>query len=157
MSVSQALRCHQEKMSLNLTVLANSALHPTRRAVYQIRELWIKENHGTLGGENMFAAIDKYAAANPNSKIEYKCHGEKFAIVLVSEFMLRIHQEFREAGEVVFVDTTSHLDQLNTALTPLLCAGPAGALPLGVIFTSSQDEESYTIGNVAFYCAVQVH
>ncbi|XP_050703227.1 uncharacterized protein LOC126988878 [Eriocheir sinensis] len=94
----------------------------------------------------MFASIENYAATSKASKIEYKTDGEKFAVVLVTEFMGRIHEKCREAGEVVFVDTTSHLDQLNTAVTPFLCAGPAGALPLGVIFTSSQDEESYTAG-----------
>lgn len=66
--------------------------------------------------------------------------------------MFRIHKEFREAGEVVFVGTTSHLDQLNTAVTLLLCAGPAGALPLGVVFTSSQDETSYATGTVVMRC-----
>lgn len=60
--------------------------------------------------------------------------------------MSKIHQEFWESREVVFVDTTSHVDQINTALTPLLCASPVGALPLGVIFTSSQEETSYTKG-----------
>ena len=65
-------------------------------------------------------------------------------MVLVTVFMLKVQQKFREAGEVVLVDTTSHLDQLSTTVTPILCSGPAGALPLGVIFTSSQDEESYT-------------
>jgi len=66
--------------------------------------------------------------------------------------MFCVHKEFREAGEIVFVDTTSHLDQLNTAVTPLLYAGTAGALPPGVVFTSSQDEASYTTGTAAMRC-----
>lgn len=48
----------------------------------------------------------------------------------------------------MFVDTTYHVEQINTVLTPLLCASPVGALPLGVIFTSSQEETSYTKGKV---------
>ncbi|KAK4320926.1 hypothetical protein Pmani_008243 [Petrolisthes manimaculis] len=35
----------------------------------------------------------------------------------------------REAGEIVFVDGTACIDQLNTSLIPFLCTGPAGAAP----------------------------
>ncbi|KAK4327495.1 hypothetical protein Pmani_002051 [Petrolisthes manimaculis] len=52
----------------------------------------------------------------------------------------------REAGEMVFVDATGCVDQLNTAVIPFLCAGPAGAVPLAVLFTSSQDEVTLTKG-----------
>ena len=60
--------------------------------------------------------------------------------------MRRAHQFLRESGEVVFVDSTSNCDRLNMAVTPLLCQSPAGSVPLGVIFTSSQDEIAYTKG-----------
>ncbi|KAG0730309.1 hypothetical protein GWK47_028495 [Chionoecetes opilio] len=52
------------------------------------------------------------------------------------------------------------VDQLNTAVIPLLCSGPVGALPLAVLFTSSLDEATLTkgfcmikdcLGPVAFY------
>ncbi|XP_066958964.1 uncharacterized protein [Macrobrachium rosenbergii] len=146
MTVPQAIRFHQEKLNFNLSDLANAAVNPKSRSVYYMREKWLKNNYGTLGGGDMFSAIKKYADANPLSKIKYEHTGERFTLVLITDFMSTVHREFREAGEVIFVDTTSHFDQLNTAVTPLLCAGPAGALPLGVIFTSSQDEASYTAG-----------
>lgn len=56
------------------------------------------------------------------------------------------HTTLREAGEVVFVDATGCVDQLNTSVTPFLCAGPAGAGPLAVLFASSQDEVTLTKG-----------
>ena len=96
----------------------------------------------------MFSAIKKYAENNPTSKIAWDEDGNRFVVVLATEFMLRVHKEFREAGEVVFVDTTSHVDQINRAVTPLLCASLAGAMPLGVVFSSSQDEMSYTKGMI---------
>lgn len=64
--------------------------------------------------------------------------------MLVIEFMLRVDKKLRESCEVVFVDTTSHVNHLNTAVPLLMCAGPAGVGPLGVVFTSSQEETSYT-------------
>lgn len=60
--------------------------------------------------------------------------------------MKRAHRQLREAREVVFVDATTCVDQLNTAVIPLLCAGPAGAVPLAVLFVSSQDEATLTKG-----------
>lgn len=67
-----------------------------------MKELWLQNNQG---GEDMLSAIEKYAASNTNSKIQYEVNGEIFTFVLVTEFMFRAHKEFREAGEIVFVDT----------------------------------------------------
>lgn len=151
MTTAQAVRFHQDKLDFSILDMANNSINPKPRAVSYLRELWLKDNHGTLGGETMFSSIQKYAESNPNSHIEFENDENGFVIVLVTEFMFKIHHEFRESGEVIFVDTTSHVDQLNTALTPLLCASPIGGLPLGVIFTSSQAETSYTKGK--FYWA----
>ncbi|KAK3878339.1 hypothetical protein Pcinc_016923 [Petrolisthes cinctipes] len=79
--------------------------------------------------------------------MELEVHdGGNFVIDLVTDLMMRCHQELKASSEVVFVDTTSRMDQLNTAVTPLLCAGPVGVVPLGIIFSSSQDEISYKRG-----------
>lgn len=145
MTTAQACRFHESKLDLNLTVMANNAINPSRRAVAYLRDLWLSKNHGSVGGTAMFAAIRKYAQET-DSRIEIVTNGESFVVVLVTEFMLRIHKELREASKVVFVDSTSHVDQLNTAVTPFMCAGPAGSLPLGVVFASSQEEASYTAG-----------
>ena len=67
--------------------------------------------------------------------------------------MKRAHA-LREAGEVVFADATASVDRLNTATVPLLCSGPADALPLGVVFTSSQDEAHLTTGNSVLLCVL---
>lgn len=56
-----------------------------------MRELWLQNNHGTLGGGDMFSAIEKYAASNTPSKIQYEVNGDRFTVVLVTEFMLTVH------------------------------------------------------------------
>ena len=145
MTTAQASRFHEDNLEFNLVELANNATNPSKRAISYLREKWIKENHGSFGGEDMYSAIQKYAS-NSESTIKVECEGHSFAIVVITPFMKRIHKAFQESKEVVFVDTTSHVDHLNTAVTPLLCAGPAGAAPLGIILTSSQDEKSYVSG-----------
>ena len=146
MTPAQAIQHHQEKLNLNLASLANNSINPGARSVYYHSDVWMTDNYGAVGGNDMFSAIRKYAESNPDSIIEVEENEDKFVAVLVTPCMHRIHKEFREACEVVFVDTTSHVDSINTCATPLLCVGPTGAAPLGIIFASSQDEASYTAG-----------
>lgn len=146
MTPPQAIRFHQDKLQLDLSLIANGAKNPGAKTVYYLRELWLKQNHGSVGGNSMFQCIKDYSGKNPKCNILLEGDDKSFTAVLVTEFMLRVHKEFRESCEVVFVDTTSHVDQLNTAVTVLLCAGPAGAAPLGLIFSSSQDEAGYHAG-----------
>ncbi|XP_050732621.1 uncharacterized protein LOC127006592 isoform X2 [Eriocheir sinensis] len=145
MTTAQACRFHEEKLDLNLTLMANNAINPSRRAVAHLRGVWLSENLGSVDSTAMFTALRKYAQET-DSRIEMVTEGEKIVVVLVTEFMLRIHKELREASEVVLVDTRSHVDQLNMAVTPFMCNGPAGPVPLGIVFTSSQEEASYTAG-----------
>ncbi|KAG0718594.1 hypothetical protein GWK47_052130 [Chionoecetes opilio] len=146
MTMAQASRYHQDKLNVNLDDLANRSINPTRRSVTYLHDSWRAKYHGSVGGESMLSSIKRYAEANTSSKIGIGMHGDHFVVVLVTEFMLRVHEQLREASEVVLVDTTSRVDQSSTAVMPLLCAGPAGALPLGVMFASSQDEKSYATG-----------
>ena len=112
----------------------------------------MKDNNGEIGGDSMFSAIKSYAERNPNSTIVVEEIGDaKFVAVLVTEYMMRIHRQLKSSSEVVFVDTTSHVDRMNTCVTPFLCVGPVGAAPLGVVFSSSQDEASYTAGKRSPY------
>lgn len=145
MTVPQARQIHQERKALELCDMANNSINPKPRVVSYLREVWLADNHGSLRETDMFSAIKRYAENHPTSKIAWDEVDNKFVVVLATEFMLRVHKEFKEAGEVVFVETTHHVNQINTAVISLLCASPAGAMPLGVIL-SSQDEMSYTKG-----------
>ncbi|XP_066947909.1 uncharacterized protein [Macrobrachium rosenbergii] len=52
MTVPQAIRFHREKLNFNLSDLANAAVNPKPRSVYYMREKWLKNNYGTLGGRD---------------------------------------------------------------------------------------------------------
>lgn len=149
MSAPQAARYHKDKLEiLNVHGVSNNSVNPKYRAIVYMRDNWLKENPCRVEEEeeDMFAAIRKYASENSGCRIELETCGDRYTAVLVTDFMLRVHKEFREAGEVVFVDTTCRKDKKHTSVTPLLCTGPAGTAPLGIIFSSSQDEYSYTTG-----------
>ncbi|XP_042857647.1 uncharacterized protein LOC122243953 isoform X2 [Penaeus japonicus] len=146
MTAAQVSRFHEDKTNLSVSDMGYGSLNPTISAISFVYNLWLQERQSNAVDLNMSSAIKKYAMENPTSKIELEVSENGFTAVLVTEFMLRVHKELKEAGDMVFVDTTCHRNQVNTVVTSLLCAGPAGAAPLGVIFTSSQEEGSYVAG-----------
>lgn len=149
MTPTQAHWHHVRKMDLcnDLYGQADHTFNPSRRSVQYMWEAWRKQEHGGLNTISMFEAIEKYAQANPDIIVKVEHSGNSFCIVLITPFMMRAHKELKEAAEVVFVDATGCVDQLNTAVIPFLCAGPAGAVPLALMFTSSQAEATLTKGS----------
>lgn len=149
MTPAQAYRHHILKMDLSddLYDQANKSINPSPKSVEYMWTVWRQSEHGGLNTPSMFEAIRKYADDHPELILRSNHENDKFCVILVTPFMVRAHRQLREAGEVVFVDATGCVDQLNTAVIPFLCAGPAGAVPLAVVFTSSQDEATLTKGN----------
>lgn len=147
MTTAQAHRHHLMKMDLSndLCRQANRAVNPSPRAIEYMRSSWLKERSGR-NTPSMFELITKYGTDNPEITLTVSNHNDCFCVVVITPFMKRAHKELREAGEEVFVDVTSCVNQLNTSVIPFICAGPAGAVPLAMLFTSSQDEATLTKG-----------
>lgn len=154
MTVPQAGRHHVLKLGLcdDLYRQANHGINPSARAIQHIRKQWLSEHHGGLDNLSMADSINRYAANNPDVTILQSIDETRFSAVLVTLFMRRVHTNFREAGEIVFVDATGCIDQLNTSLIPFLCAGPAGAAPLALLFTSSGEVTLKKGEPVIFLC-----
>ncbi len=60
--------------------------------------------------------------------------------------MARVHETVCQAGEMTFCDCTSSLDRFNTALSVLSTAHCASGMPLGVILSSDEREETLAKG-----------
>ncbi len=60
--------------------------------------------------------------------------------------MARVHQHIQQAGEMVFCDATSSLDRLNSSLFIISTSSAAGGLPLGVMITSDEQEDTVRQG-----------
>ena len=94
----------------------------------------------------MCSAITKYAESS-DSEMQLRQTGNNssdFVCAAVTPVMKRVHGSLKQAAEMLFCDTTSHLDQTSTSLTVLLCGSPIGALPLGAIVSSNQSETAFT-------------
>lgn len=74
--------------------------------------------------------------------------GKDMGIAIVTPLMMRVHALVPQAAEIIFVDTTSHVDLLNTSVTVMLTWCSTGALPLGVLLTDCQTERAYKQGTI---------
>jgi len=69
---------------------------------------------------------------------------EPFALSVVTPLMQRCLKSFAAHSAMsFFIDTSASCDQVNTALTLVLVATKAGAVPVGVSLHASQSEASY--------------
>ncbi len=85
--------------------------------------------------------------SNRCKKKRAKLKREQPMIVAVrTPLMARVHQNIQQAGEMVFSDATSSLDRLNSSLFIISMSSAAGGLPLGVMITSDEQEDTVRQG-----------
>ena len=58
--------------------------------------------------------------------------------------MKRVHEHFRQSGEIIYCDATTSLDRFNCPTLLLSTSTPTGAIPLGVVITSTESESALT-------------
>lgn len=58
----------------------------------------------------------------------------------------RVHKHVCQAGELLFCDSTSSMDRFNTSILLLSTHSAASGIPLGVILTSDEREETIQAG-----------
>ena len=149
-----ALRHYQLKYKLQKDVtlpIADRRINPTLSTIRNLRLRWMEKHHGKYYDVSVIETIQKVQERMPHHNIAYEENEKGLVVVLVTDYMLRVHKEMKLSSEVMFVDTTSNVDQTNCSLTILGCASPAGGLPLGVIITSTQTKEDYVKGKEIIY------
>ena len=82
--------------------------------------------------------LEKYASVE-------QVEGETI-IVIVDPFMRRVHKYVPQSGDLLLMDATSNLDRSDTKLFHLMTPAAVGALPLGTIITSREDEKTILKG-----------
>ena len=78
----------------------------------------------------------------PKKKRRKKERERPMIITVYTPLMSRVHEHIQQAGEMIFCDSTSTLDRFNTSLFIISTSHPAGGLPLAVIITSDEQEET---------------
>ena len=60
--------------------------------------------------------------------------------------MNRVHKEVQQSGEMVFVDATSYTEEHNLKVFLMCTNNVSGALPLGILITSDEQERTLKQG-----------
>lgn len=67
---------------------------------------------------------------------------QPFILALCTPLMARVHKYVAQSAELIFCDSTSSLDRYNVSFFILSTAHPAGGLPLGIVITSDEKEDT---------------
>ncbi|KAK3915750.1 Protein melted [Frankliniella fusca] len=155
-SPSSALALHKYDIQVNnpenwFEILADGAACPNLQWCFHLYRTTYKKVYGEPSGKEMvkalFAAVEKY-----NGECGSKCAASKIfdeddlIVVICSPLMKRVHQYLKSSGEINFLDSGGSMDRHNTRIFTFLAPIVAGALPLGIIMTSSESEDAVTEG-----------
>lgn len=111
-------------------------------------KLFRKESHNHYGPqtrEEMIEALRKFCAAY-NAEMQEECckveflNGRDLIVAVCSPLMKSVHRLLRSSGEIMFSDSTGTMDVVNSRAFLLQAPSIAGALPLGIIVFSSEDQ-----------------
>jgi len=155
-SPSSALSTRQYDLQIQnpdnwFEILADGALCPNLQWCYYLYRSEFEKNYGPASGpgmvESLTSAIEKYNEECGSACAVAKTFEESDLIVAIcSPLMKRVHQHLKASGEINFMDAGGSMDRHNSRVFTLLAPSVAGALPLGLIITSSESEPVITEG-----------
>jgi len=136
------------KADMSPQQIANRSILPSLNTAYYEYGKYTTKRYGDLGGESMFEAIEKLQIKYPGTTIllQRPTADMPFCLFVQTPLMLRVLQTVEQASEIVFMDSTTNLDQLNTSLTTFHTWTPAGAVPIGLAMTATQTIRDYVQG-----------
>ena len=65
-----------------------------------------------------------------------------FGVAIVTPLMARVHRHIKHAGELVFLDATSNVDEHNLKLFLMATHSPCGGLTLGIFLCNDEQQET---------------
>ena len=162
-TIMLSIQCEGDEKDLE-QVHADRSINPLSKDIDYLFAKWRRERHGSTNGESMFekleekvrvyneenrqeggqALVQRYVSTHEKETTWFSEGGQPLVLAICTPIMARAHQMLRQAGELVYVDSTSSLDRYNCPTFMISTCTPAGGLPLGVVITSGEDEASIT-------------
>lgn len=78
----------------------------------------------------------------PKAKRPKRERHEPLILALCTPLMARVHTTVPQSAEIMFCDSTSSLDRFNMSLFILSTCHPVGRIPLGILMTSDEKEQT---------------
>ena len=82
----------------------------------------------------------------PPKKRKRESTSKPLVLAICTPLMARAHEHVCQAGELLFCDSTSSMDRFNTSVFVLSTHSVASGIPLGVLLTSDEREETIQTG-----------
>ena len=108
------------------------------------------EKHASMGGKALLQwyetdddkDMDSESECIPKKKKKREIPKKPLILVLLTPLIAHAHQETQQASEIVFCDSTTSLDRVNTFIFILSTASTASGIPLAIILTSDERENT---------------
>ncbi|KAK3932908.1 Hydroxylamine reductase [Frankliniella fusca] len=149
-SPSSALKTHLYDIRVQypdnwFEIMADTSECPSQRWCYHQYYKQFQKAYGAPDGEAMLTslseAIEKYNKECGSTCAAMKRLGNDLIVVLCSPLMKRVHEKLKSSEEMGFLDSGGCMDRQNTRIFTFLAPSVAGALPTGIIMTSSESED----------------
>ena len=131
---------------------ANRAVMPRKRDFSYLYTQFGKDRYGGQGVmmfERLSERLQQYKKDNPEATTCYQMYegdDTPLIIAIVTPLINRVHKEVQQSGEMVFVDTTSNTEEHNLKVFLMCTNNVSGALPLGILITSDEQERTLKQG-----------
>lgn len=137
------------EMSKHLSIeeKADASNIPKLRSFYYWNNKSRTEKFGDMGGPAMFKAISELKT-DAEINFQEKSYEKEMVITVITPFIKRVLSSVPQTSEIIFMDTTSHVDLMNTSVTLIMTWSAVGGLPVGLILSDSQTEEAYAQGKI---------
>ncbi|CAG9863276.1 unnamed protein product [Phyllotreta striolata] len=129
-------------------LLVNRSVCPDRNYCHKLYNNF-KKDHGNVDFNRkslVYERIEQYNKEVGEECAQYEITTDGYVIVLCPPLFKRIHQHMKSASEIVFMAAINKADNDGSKAFFMMTNSDCGALPLGIIITSSEDDELITIG-----------
>ena len=135
-----------------LNIASDRSIYPDKIYYSNLHSTYWYWKLGTLNGpdttQKSMEMINKYNEKAGCELASFKINDKNQIIVAVIDELTKcVHKLVPQAGDQCFIDATGSLDQIDSYLYKLMCASPAGGLPLGFLVLSGKDENLVTEGS----------
>ncbi|KAE8738726.1 hypothetical protein FOCC_FOCC015792 [Frankliniella occidentalis] len=124
--------------------IANGSKFPAERTVYHLFNKWRTSELGESWGTDPLLKLKEKCSLYKAEGSDVFIHEdeENWAVLVVTPIAKRA-QKLSQAGEIIFVDSTSSVEFSQSTLTVVLTATPAGAVPIAILIHDGQSGASY--------------
>ncbi|XP_062391790.1 uncharacterized protein LOC134079728 [Sardina pilchardus] len=140
----------EEKGDAYVFASADRSICPDLSFCFRLYYNIFKKAYGELSGDAMLcslqSSLDEYNAQQGETCALLKLDGNQTIIAICTPLMKRVHALVRHSAEIVFVDSSGNCDRTNSRIFLLLTHSAAGGLPLGVVITTSESQNTITAG-----------